>query len=482
MSARPAEHVLLEKRMKRFAMLLAAVAVCVWSLNESALATVRVWGNTATDYNLGTSWTGGVAPGLGDVAEFNAAELTQPNLSASVSNAGLWFAGTATTGYDVTSTGGFTLTLTGYNSTGSSPSSNSSAAAIRAENTSGANTIDVALTLAPAGTPTGYSTPTSIFFQATGGTLVVNSVISGSGIPLSLKGAGTIQLNGNNLFSGGASIDQASTVLVVGNNGALGTGTFSINSTSTIQAGGAARTLANNVAFGGTTTISGSNAFTFNGAATTSGAITRTITVSNTGGTTFGGTFTIQGTTSPGIAVFNGTSAVIFNGVVQDGAAGPGLLRYSGSSTLTLNNSNTYSGGTQLTVSGANVIANHDGALGAGNVSLTAPGVTLTLQNGATNNYVNDNASISLVSTSGAAPFSVLNLNFTGTPDTVGNLIIDGVAVPAGTYNASNEPGFITGTGSLNVLAVAIPEPATYMLIGLGALVCAQQFRKRNKA
>ena len=34
---------------------------------------------------------------------------------------------------------------------------------------------------------------------------------------------------------------------------------------------------------------------------------------------------------------------------------------------------------------------------------------------------------------------------------------------------------------SLTATATAIPEPGTYMLLGIGVLMCAQQFRKRNR-
>ncbi len=76
------------------------------------------------------------------------------------------------------------------------------------------------------------------------------------------------------------------------------------------------------------------------------------------------------------------------------------------------------------------MIANGDHTLGAGNVSLTASGVTLTLQNGATNNYIADTASISIVT--GA----IANLNYPGT-DVVGGIVLNGVPQLAfGTYGS----------------------------------------------
>src|SRR5947209_792228 len=46
-------------------------------------ALARTWGNTGTDYNTGSSWSGGTAPGAGDVGQFSSAEVTQPILSSS---------------------------------------------------------------------------------------------------------------------------------------------------------------------------------------------------------------------------------------------------------------------------------------------------------------------------------------------------------------------------------------------------------------
>lgn len=428
----------------------------------------RTWGNSGTDFSTGANWVGGSAPGVGDVAVFGAAAVTQPNLASSASISGFYFNTTGSSGYDITASAGASFTLTGRSTTGSGGTADSSAAAIRSDITSGTNTIDAPLILAPSSGP-------STFFLAAGGTLVINGIISdaGAGKALSIKN-GTLQLNAPNTFSGGASIDASSTTLVIGDNSALGTGTFSINSnTTTLQASGGARTLANNVVFGGNTTLSGSNAFTFNGTITSSGSSTRTLTVSNTGGATFGGTVNLEESGAPAGRVFtiNGTSAVVMNGVVQDGSAQPALLKYTGSSTLTLNNTNTYSGGTQETIAGSTIIATHDHAFGTGGVSLTTASVTLTLQNGATNDYINDAATLSFVTG------DTVNLNYNGT-DTVAGLIVNNVSQAAGVYGAGSFAQF-AGTGTITV----VPEPTTVAmtLLGAGLLVGAQRYRRRTR-
>src|SRR6266480_3220576 len=66
----------------------------------------QVWRNTAgnTDFNASASWNAGAgpAPVAGDVAAFSGAAVTQPNLTANTSIAGLYFTGTGTNGYTLT--------------------------------------------------------------------------------------------------------------------------------------------------------------------------------------------------------------------------------------------------------------------------------------------------------------------------------------------------------------------------------------------
>ena len=48
--------------------------------------------------------------------------------------------------------------------------------------------------------------------------------------------------------------------------------------------------------------------------------------------------------------------------------------------------------------------------------------------------------------------------------------------------SSANEPKAVMNAQDLSLSHLqAIPEPATYMLLGFGILVCAQQFRKGRK-
>lgn len=178
------------------------------------------------------------------------------------------------------------------------------------------------------------------------------------------------------------------------------------------------------------------------------------------------GTFRINRSNS----VVQGTD---FSGSAISGA---GKFEQAGAGTTTLNIANTYTGGT--IISGGTLIASADGALGAGNVSLTGGTVTLTLQSGATNNYIADSASISIVS--GA----VTNLAYAfGQTDVVSGITLGGIVQSAaGTYGSSTsgatfQSAFFTGNGTLTL----VPEPSTWMMIGVGAVLLAgvQRFRRK---
>jgi autotransporter-associated beta strand protein len=201
------------------------------------------WNNAGgTTWSTTGNWTGvggGTAPpSSADVAWFKTAFSSgQPNLTASTSIVGLYFGdkagGTTSSGYDITSSStSVTLTLTGTaTTTGGTETSNSGAAAIGADNTSGTNTIDAPIILAP-------STGTvSTIYQEAGGTLILIGEVSGSGINLTKTGGGTLSLTSNsNTYSGGTTVDAGRLLAdnTTDTTSATGSGAVTVNSGGTL--------------------------------------------------------------------------------------------------------------------------------------------------------------------------------------------------------------------------------------------------------
>ncbi|HEY2714548.1 MAG TPA: putative Ig domain-containing protein [Chthoniobacterales bacterium] len=161
---------------------------------------------------------------------------------------------------------------------------------------------------------------------------------------------------------------------------------------------------------------------------------------------------------SKNLSVGGNQLSTTFSGVISDGGNGNtdtgGSLTKVGTGTLTLSGANTYTGGTLINA--GTLQGTLDGALGAGNVSVTTSGATLRLQSGATNNYIADDATLSIVSG------STVDLNFSGNVDMIGGLIVDGVAQPPGVYGsaASGAPHplpVFAGSGEIQVGVVSAP-------------------------
>jgi autotransporter-associated beta strand protein len=268
---------------------------------------------------------------------------------------------------------------------------------------------------------------------------------------LQLSGAGTISNATVNVVAGTLDLNGTTQTITTLN---VSAGSSLAGSTSTVNIGsGGVLNLGGNVVYAG-------------GVGNAAGVGTISAGTLNLNGTR---TFTVNDS----IAV---TTDMTVSSVIANGSATSGLTK-AGAGTLALSGANTYSGGT--TISGGTLIANADGTLGTGNVSLTAAGVTLTLQNGAVNNYISDNASISIVT--GA----IANLNFTGASDLVNGITLGGVVQTiAGTYGAVGsgatfQSAFFAGTGTLDL----VPEPSTPVMVGVGALLLAglQRLRRRRR-
>jgi autotransporter-associated beta strand protein len=494
------------------------------------------WKNLGgTDWNTGTNWTavsGGAPPAAGDVAWFKTAFSSgQPNLSASTSIAGIYFNSTGTSGYDITSSStSIKLTLTAIGAGIASETSNASAVAIGAQNTSGTNIIDVPVILGATAAPLDQT-----FFQAGGGTLVINGVISEAtaGTRLDLTGTGTYTLNAANTYTGGTAIVGGT--LNIGNNSALGTGPFTLAG-GTITASGGPRSISNAVAFNASTTIGGANDLAFTGTFTNSA--NSTLTVSNAGTTTFG-TVTLSNGPLLRTLTLTGSGGIVFGGVIQDGPGTGSLTFNSGfTGTATLNGSNTYTGATTIsggTVAVANNASTTHGRIGSAATITVNSGGTLLLSGSGSADRINNAAGISLAGgtlakgsgvlegststvgmgaltlnaagskidftlTAGTLTFtnfvansqvlSIVGYVGTGSPGGTDQLIFHQNEGPSGANQLSNfDFGFGAGvnvaeqdlTGGFFEIysAVAVPEPSTWVAaaLALGAIAFTQRKR-----
>lgn len=148
----------------------------------------------------------------------------------------------------------------------------------------------------------------AININTAGRDVVFASNLISSGGSLAKAGAGTLTLSGNNTYSGGTTL-SGGTLDISENVNALGTGTLTLGTGTTLNANNASRTTyANNIVINGNVSLTGLRT-TYNGTIDL-GSATRTLTVAN--------------------SVDNGNLALIFDGVVSGSGglvkAGTGIL------------------------------------------------------------------------------------------------------------------------------------------------------------
>ena len=159
------------------------------------------------------------------------------------------------------------------------------------------------------------------------------------------------------------------------------------------------------------------------------------------------------------VMIGNSTLAIGANNLsttFSGSVAGNGELHKIGIGTLTIASATQHSEGT--VVESGTLVASHDDALGTGDVTVEA-GAILELQGGVTNDNIADDATLYL------AEESTLRLNFTGSPERVVGLTIDGIEQAPGVYGApgSGAPHELpqwSGAGTLLVM----PPPAIQLL------------------
>ncbi len=387
-------------------------------VSGQAQAAIFTWNNTGTDVNTSTSWSSSTSGGVatGGTLVFNAAATTQPNLSSALSLASIYFSTAAASGYDLTSSSGNTVALT---LTGTGIGSTS---AIRSANTSGANTIDAALVLgAAAGT-------TQTFQQTSGGTLVINGVISGgaSTSVLSLNSSnasGLIKLTGNNTFTSNVEIIATNSVVSVSSIGNVGASSNLGAGSTIIITGGASG--------GGTLKYTGagesaSKVISLNNS--TGGTID---TSAATGALILTGDLIAPASGAKTLTLTGGATNSEFQGKISDGAGGGTTAVKISAGTWILSGANTYSGGLTL-VAGATLGIKNAAALGTGALAITGgtfdnlAGSALTLS---TNNAISISGSVAFAGSSnlnlgtGAVAMNNLTLTVSASSLTVGGNI-----------------------------------------------------------
>lgn len=233
----------------------------------------------------------------------------------------------------------------------------------------------------------------------------------------------------------------------------------------------------------------GSSASHLTVSGTGSGALTLSGANTYTGGTTV---------SSANLAVTNTTGSATGTGAVN--VSGTGILSGNGFINVGANRVTIFNGATLAPTA----------AVAPAGLSIT--GTQTTASVGYTSTLNLQAASTFRLTLSSATTFSSVNL--TGTVDVTGSTLavdIVGVFAPAvgssflvvnndstdsitgifaqgAAVTASNGQifGINYGGGDGNDLVLttltAVPEPATYMLIGVGVLVCAQQFRRRKNS
>ncbi|MCX6856197.1 MAG: autotransporter-associated beta strand repeat-containing protein, partial [Verrucomicrobia bacterium] len=317
-----------------------AVFVAIWQIGQPLQAASAIW-NGSTDGNWATvtNWSATPVPGTGDTATFNNAGggFTTIDLGAGVTLNSLLFDTALASAYTIGSAPGQVLTL-------------NAAGNITMNDTVAANqTVAANLALGATATFNNASTTNS---------LLLNGVISGA-TAISKTGAGILELNGNNTFTGITTISAGTVKL--GHAAALGAiaatdhtvvgagATLDLNGLSIAESfgrGGATLPLdgfvdatailtnsnATAAAITGAINFNGGGAFTVNGAA---GNITLSR-VARTNGTSGDGLITKEGTNT---LILAGTldnvslQVTVNNGVVQLNKGSTGVRALGGATT-----------------------------------------------------------------------------------------------------------------------------------------------------
>lgn len=393
-----------------------ATAFALPVLCQSTSASSISWANSGTDFNAPTSWTGGIVPGVLDLATFDSARITDPSLSAPASVRGLVFSAATSSGYAIS---GSTLTL-------GSGGINASAV------TSGSNTISAPLTLAAGG---------QVWSAGTGSTLAINpstfSRLTGSTVTLNTTlGSGTVSTstitNTNSIVGPWATVQSTG---ASANNSSAGN-TYATVSGGNIVAYTGATASTGTTAWGGAVPSGGTGTINYDlSSAGTLGAFglarnVNTFRYTGTGARQPGNTenadlLTINGFMNAGTGTFTfGTLGNVTNdrpynvligstlslvldarsadismlSTIKNNGGGASSVTIAGNNTVTLSRANVYTGAT--TVAGGTLLINGTGSIN------TSSGLTI---NGANARYLHTSSVASTI------PVSLLRGTLNGT-------------------------------------------------------------------
>lgn len=457
--------------------------------SEAALAGSATWSATPpfNDWNFAGNWTPNTIPAFpSDTATFQTSGQTSVSLSGSVNIDGIVFSAGANQ-FSIGSGAGVTLAMSGAGITNNSGTTqnfalsgplvfSNSATAGSLVNINNAHIVTFGGSASAGSASITTSNQGSVTFN--------NSSTAGNATFASKSQWTTLNFN-NSADAGSANValgpggittfrdnsSAANAQITV--DYSFGTDSLSFtdastagNSTITVENPGRMSFSANSTA-GTATLVGNSGGFTFSGSSTAE--LARLVLNGNS-------TLDIGGHAAPGMALgsIEGTGYIFlanrtltvgtnnadttFAGQIQ-GNSFSALVK-AGTGTLTLANANTYIGPTRI--DGGTLRASHDGAFGAPATSSYVGGyisvgssAALTLDNGATNDYIAKAANLIL------AAGSTVNLNFSGNPDRVRSLIFDGVTQPPGVYGgplsgAPNQLPQFTGTGRITAVVKAV--------------------------
>lgn len=464
----------------------------VSGLNVANLVTLN--GGLTVDSSAGSFELSGVIGGAGGITKVNSGNLI---LSGANSYAG---------GTNLTNG---SLTITNDNSIGTGTLTTTGGTTVIVGTTTGVNT---AITLANAvnlgagtttlnlqGSTLSFNNDSSIITN--GAALTLNGVVSGAGA-LATGNFGTLTLNGNNSYSGGTLINTRS-VVYVGSNTAVGTGTVTMGgATGLYNNSGATRTLANSFVLNGGSWLGGANDLVLNGTISGAGFVIKAgsqTLVLNGANSYSGNTQLRDGRITVGTNTAIGTGSLTVFAPVQAPVAGLATTLAAGSTGLALANNVTLSSGSNLIVESGtgsftlNGVISGTGPItkiGAGNltlggtnsftggVNLNVGGITLTNSSGLGTGTLTTAAGTSLTAGTNLTLANAIAMDGAFTLDTAANTVtLNGIVSGTGPLSKAGSGNLVlnaantyTGGTALNAGTITVANDSA---LGTGALTMA---------